>query len=207
MFSPSEYQKADTLLAKGYSEDDIMHARAQVEKEQAKNQKKLNRFEEVWAIVSTVFAIVSTAVLLAKNWVEGVLSYAILGILVAYILIFLVLCTMLVKKPGSKLNIKVYGKTVKIFKALANIAFLVLAAMTMASMVKENNSFSVSQWLVFVGNALLAVVKLVLQLVSFVSYLSNRHIAKHYSVQVTRYVDGRQQKKTAGDRRTEKKYR
>ena len=207
MFSPSEYKKADSLSYKNYSEDDIMHAKAQVEKELAQKERKLRRMDEAWAIISTIFAIISTSVLLAKNWVEGILSYAILGILIAYVMIFLVLCTMLIKKPDSNLNFKAYSKAVKIFKALANIAFLVLAAMTMASMVKENDTFDFSKWVVFIGNALLAVVKLVIAVVSLASYISRRHIAKHYSVQVTRYVDGKQQRKTASDRRKEKKYR
>ncbi len=207
IFTPSSYHTNESALSSKYTEDEIMHARAEVEREQAKRHKRLHALEIAWAIISTIFAIISTAILLAKNWVEGAVSYAILGILIAYIIVFLVLCALVYKKPDSDLSFKVYGKTIKIFKALASIAFLVLTAMTMAAMVKENKHLDLAQWAIFIGNLLVAVVKLVIKLASLISYLTIRHTSKHYSVQVSRYVDGEEQKKTFADRHEEKKFK
>ena len=76
-FTPSASNEAQTLVdLSKFSEDDVMHARAQVEREIANKKTRAQIFEEIWAIISTVFAIITTAILLAKNWVEGVLSYA-----------------------------------------------------------------------------------------------------------------------------------
>ncbi len=205
-FTPSSYKEDDSAL-KAYSEDDIMHARAEVEREQAKKTKRLRAFNVAWAIISTVFAIISTSILLVKNWVDGVISYVILAILIVYVLVFMVLCALVYKRPDSNVSFEVYGKTIKIFKALANIAFLVLTAMTMVAMVKENGTLSLSQWAIFIANAIVATVKLVLKLASLVRFIINRHVAKNYSVQVTRYVDGSEQYKTMSDKRIEKKYK
>ena len=99
-----------------------MHARAQVEREIAAKKTRAQIFEEIWAIISTIFAIITTAILLAKNWVEGVMSYVILAVLCVYVLVFLMLCAFLYKKPASKVPIATYGKIIKLVKALTNIA-------------------------------------------------------------------------------------
>ena len=205
-FTPSSY-KEDASALNAYSEDDVMHARAEVEKEQAKKNKRLRVFNAIWAIISTIFAIISTSILLVKNWVDGIISYVILAILIVYVLVFMVLCALVYKRPDSNVSFEAYGKTIKIFKALANIAFLVLTAMTMAAMVKENGTLSISQWAIFIGNAIIATIKLVLKFASLVRFIITRHVAKNYSVQVTRYVDGHEQHKTLADKREEKKFR
>ena len=207
MFTPSSYDPDSTTDLSEFSEEEIAKAREEVEKEHAKKNRRLRAFEIAWAVISTIFAIISTSILLVKNWVDGTVSYVILAILIVYILVFVVLCGLLYRKPYSNLNIKVYGKTIKIFKALANIAFLVLTAMTMVAMVKENHTLDFAQWVVFIGNMIVAGVKLIIKVVSFVRYLAHRHVAKNYSVQVTRYVDGKQQKKTFADKREEHKYK
>ena len=205
MFTPSSYSVHDEAL-KEYSAEDVARAREEVERELAKKNKRLRAFEIAWTIISTIFAIISTAILLTKNWVDGVVSYVILSILIVYVLVFIVLCAMIYRHPDSGADIKIYGKAIKIFKALANIAFLVLTAMTMAALVKENHTLNLAQWVIFFGNMIVAGVKLVLKIVSLVRYLLMRHTAKNYSIRVTRYVDGEQQKKTFMDKHEEKKY-
>ena len=205
-FSPSAC-KTDTNsvdLSK-YSEDEVMHARAQVEKEMASKKTRAQIFEEIWAIISTVFAIITTAILLAKNWVEGVLSYVILAVLCLYVLVFLVLCAFLYKKPTTKIPLATYGKIIKIVKALTNIAFLVLSAMSLAGIAISD--LSPSKWVVLIGNFLVAGVKLGFALYSIIKLIVRHHVAKNYRLQVTRIVNGEVQKKTAADLREEKKYR
>ncbi|MBR4801062.1 MAG: hypothetical protein IK048_05305 [Clostridia bacterium] len=206
-FTPSSYKETENPILAKYSEDDIMHARAQVEREQAKKDRRLRRIDLAWTLISTVFAIVMTSVLLAKNWVEGALSYVILAMLVVYIVVFLVLCGLLYKRPHARVNFKAYGKAVKIFKALTNIAFLVLTAITMAGVVKETESLDVKKWAVFILNLIVGLVKLAISFASLIVYLKGLYTAKNYSVLVTRYVDGKQQKKTVSDKRAEKKYK
>ena len=205
-FTPSSYRQDDSAL-KEYSEDDILHARAEVEKEQAKKNKRLRAFNIAWAIISTIFAIISTSILLVKNWVDGAVSYVILAILIVYVIVFMILCALVYKRPDTNVSFTAYGKTIKIFKALANIAFLVLTAMSMAAIVRQNGTLSISQWAIFIGNLLVATIKLVLKLASLIRYIINRRIAKNYSVRITRYVDGKKQQKTLSDRRTEKRYK
>lgn len=207
MFTPSSYDPESKTDFSEFSEEEIEKARAEVDSEHAKKNKRLRAFEIAWSIISTVFAIISTSILLVKNWVDGVVSYVILAILIVYILVFIVLCGLLYRKPYSNLNIKAYGKIIKIFKVLANIAFLVLTAITMAAMVRENHSLNLAQWLVFIGNLIVAGVKLVIKIISLVRYIAHRHVSKNYSVQVTRYVDGEEQKKSFSDKREERKYK
>ena len=204
-FTPSSCkEQASSVDFSAYSEDDVMHARALVEKEQSAKKTRAQLFDEIWAIISTVFAIITTAILLAKNWVDGVLSYVILAVLCVYVLVFLVLCAFLYKKPTSKIPLQTYGKIIKIFKALANIAFLVLSAMSLAGIAISD--LSPSKWLVLIGNFVFAGVKLGFALYSLGKLVVRRHVTKNYSVQVTRIVDGEVQKKTTGDRRYEKRY-
>ena len=205
-FVPSSSNEAPTLAELSqFSEDEVMHARAQVEREIAAKKTRAQIFEEIWAIISTVFAIITTAILLAKNWVEGVLSYVILAVLCVYVLVFLVLCALLYKKPTSKVPIATYGKIIKLVKALTNIAFLVLSAMSLAGIAASD--LSPSKWVVLIGNFLLAGVKLGFALYSIIKLIVRHHVAKNYALQVTRIVDGKVQKKTAADLREEKKYR
>ena len=142
-----------------------------------------------------------------KKWTSGVESYVILAILIVYILVFLVLCALAYKRPDSNVSFKAYGKAIKIFKALANVAFLVLAAITMAAMVRDHSLVNLTQWAVFIGNLLVATVKLVIKVISLIHFIIDRHIAKHYSVQVTRYIDGEEQHKTFADKRLENKFK
>ncbi len=207
-FSPSSYRvhESSALSAK-YTEDEIMNARAQVEREFAKKDKHLRRFDIVWTIISTVFAIITTSVLLAKNWVEGTISYVILALLIAYVFAFIILCAVIYKHPESSASMKAYGKAIKIFKALTNLAFLVLTAITMVGIWESGEKFDFKRGFIFVGNAIVGVVKLVISLVSLAEYISRRHIAKNYSVRVTNFKAGEMQKKTVGDMRKEKRYK
>lgn len=207
-FSPSSYKKHESsALSAKYSEDEIMNARAQVERESAKKDRRLRRFDIVWTIISTAFSIITTSILLAKNWVDGTVSYVILGLLIAYVVTFVVMCAVVYKHPESGASMKAYGKVIKIFKALTNIVFLVLTAITMVGILQSGEDFDFKRGFIFVGNAIIGVVKLVISLVSLVRYISRRYIARNYSVRVTNFIDGEMQKKTAGDRRKEKRYR
>ncbi|MBQ9276036.1 MAG: hypothetical protein IJ226_00395 [Clostridia bacterium] len=207
-FSPSSYRvRENSALSEKYSEDEIMNARAQVEREFAKKDRHLRRFDTVWTIISTVFAIITTSILLAKNWVEGAVSYVILGLLIAYVAAFMVLCAVVYKHPENSGSMKAYGKAIKIFKALTNLAFLVLTAITMAGLLQSGEGLDLKRGFIFVGNAILGVVKLVISLVSLARFISRRHIARNYSVRVSNFRDGEMQRKTAGDRRKEKRYR
>ena len=206
-FSPSSYHAIESNISARYTEDEIMNARAEVEKELARKDRYLRRFDVAWTIISTIFAIVSTSILLAKNWVEGTISYIILALLIAYVVAFLILCAVIHKNPDSKVSIKAYSKAIKIFKALTNLAFLVLTAITMVGILQSGEGFDLKMGVIFVGNAIVGIVKLVISIVSMVQYISRRHIAKHYSVKVSNFRDGEMQKKTASDRRKEKRYR
>ena len=59
IFTPSSYHTDESALSSKYTEDEIMHARAEVEREQAKRHKRLHALEIAWAIISTIFAIIS----------------------------------------------------------------------------------------------------------------------------------------------------
>ena len=205
-FKPSTYDVHSNNL-EGYSQEDVARAREAVEREMAGKNKRLRDFEIAWTVISTTFAIISTSILLSKKWVEGVVSYVILGLLIAYVIGFIVMCAAIYRHPYSTSGFKVYSKALKIFKTLANMAFLVLTFMTMIAIVKENKTLNVAQWLIFFGNLIIAVVQLIIKIISLVRFLAMRHTAKNYSVKVMRYVDGEEQKKTRQDIRYEKKFK
>lgn len=191
----SKDEKADIS---GYSAAQVEKARAEVEKEQDKKQSKVAKVSAIWTIISTIYAIITTCVFIANDWVNDTFSIVLLVILIVYIIAFVFLVALTVKDPKkAKLPIKYYKKGLKIFKAFANVVFLVLSAVSMAGI--AGGGMGIKEWIVFIATFMVAVVQLAIKVSLLVLNIVRRNLTSKYKVKVKRYVNGEEKKKKAVD--------
>jgi len=181
-------------------------AHTQVITKQQKKASVVNRIGMLWTLLSTVYAIFSTCVFIARGWVPHTVTYVLIGVLCAYVIAFIVLCVLSFKDPKSgKKHTKTYKKTLKIFKAIVNIVFLALTALSMVGMTMTG--MNVVKIIVFSLTFLVAAIQLGLSIARLLLRLTQLHIAKVYTVKVERFVDGRRKRKAVGDKLKENKYK
>ena len=128
----------------------------------------------------------------------SVIISMLLVILVVYIIAFVFLVALTVKDPKkAKLPIKYYKKGLKIFKAFANVVFLVLSAVSMAGI--AGGGMGIKEWIVFIATFMVAVVQLAIKVSLLVLNIVRRNLTSKYKVKVKRYVNGEEKKKKAVD--------
>ena len=175
--------------------------------EEEKRISVLSKISLVWTVISTVYAIVSTCLFVARGWVSGVASYVLVGVLSLYVIVFIVLIVLTVRNPKNcKRNVGLYKKLLKIFKLTANVVFLVLTAISLASIAVVGLD-GVFKWIAFILSFAVALVQLGLKVVLLVSKLARMSVARKFKVEVVSFVDGRKQKKNLRAKLEEKKYR
>lgn len=178
----------------------------QVITKQQKKASVINRIGMIWTLLSTVYAIFSTCLFIARGWVSHTVTYVLISVLCAYVITFIVLCVLSFKDPKSgKKHTKTYKKTLKVFKAVVNIVFLALTAISMVGMTM--NGMNVVKIIVFSLTFLVAAVQLGLSIARLVMRFTQLHIAKVYSVKVERFVDGHRKRKGVADKIKESKYK
>lgn len=204
-FSPKTQEVAP--IDEKYSKEDIAAAQAQVELEQKdKGMSVVQKLNVVWTIVSTIYAIVSTCMFVAKKWVDSSYAYALIPMLAVLIVTFAVLVALTFKdKKKLQSNVKNYKKVLGIFKAFVNVFFLAITAVSMVGLAKGETS--VGKWIVFGATFFVALVQLVLKITKFAMKLARKAVAKKFKVEVQRFVDGKKQKKTVADALNEQKYK
>ncbi len=166
----------------------------------------LRKISAIWTLVSTAYAIVTTCLFVSRDWVSSVVSYVLIAILAVYVLVFIGLIVFVVRDPqrGTK-STKAYKKGLGIFKAVINVVFLALTAVSLTGMAA--NDMNVGKWIMFVLTFVVAVVQLGLKICLLAMKLVTRHIAKKYKVKIENYRDGRRKKNGTMDKLTERKYR
>jgi len=180
---------------------------SEVEKANEKKMSKLNKLSTIWTVISTIYAIITTISMLAKNWIQGTMANVLIVFLVVYIIVFLVLIALSRSNPEKiKGRMKTYKSLLGIFKGFANITFLVLSAVSMAGLAMEGN-MALGEWAVFLTTLFVAVIKLAFKISSLIFKAYRKNIAKKYKVKITRYVDGKEQKKSTVDAINEKLYK
>lgn len=205
-YSPSEYKGERKIDTSKYSEEEIKYATEQVESENIKKASKISKISTLWTIISTIYAIVSTASFIATDWVDSTFSLVLLVILIVYIIVFLVLIVLIIKKPnGKKIKLGPYKKMLKIFKAFANVVFLVLSAVSMAGL--ADNGMTVTKWIVFMATLFVAVFQLIFKIAKFAFNIIRKKKYGQYKVQVKRYVNGKEQKAKITDKVEETTYK
>ena len=181
-----------------------------VQKELDKREKKaslVNKLSAIWTLLSTVYAIASTCLFIAKGWLSDVTSIVLGCILGVYVCVFIVLAVMTCKDvKGGAQRVKMYKKLLKIFKAVANVVLLSITAVSMVGMSLEGID-AVSKLVLFIITFVVAVIQLGLKVASLILKIVRVRVSKKFKVEIVRFVDGKKQKKSASAKLKESKYK
>ena len=181
-----------------------------VQKEIDKRQKKatvVNKLTAVWTLLSTVYAIASTCLFIAKGWLGDIASIVLVCILAVYVCVFIVLAVMTFRdvKGGTK-RVKTFKKTLKIFKASANIILLSIAAVSMVGMSFEGFDV-IAKFIAFIVTFVIAAVQLALGVTQLVMKIIRVQISKKFKVEFVKFVDGKKKKKSVLYKLKESRYK
>ncbi len=166
----------------------------------------IGKISIVWTVISTVYAIASTCLLIWRGWVPHTVSYVLVGILALYVCVFITLVVLVFRNPKSgKKNVNIYKKIFQIFKIVVNIVYLVMTAISLAGMTQVGMN-EVFKWILFALSFGVAVIQLGLKVALLVMKIARMIIAKKFRVEVERFIDGRRQKKNLRAKLEERKY-
>lgn len=193
-------------LSKQYTPEQIAQAIAMVREEENKKRTRLQNFSFFWTLVSTLYAIVSVCIFIASGWVEHTLMYVLVGLLVAYIIAFVIMLSLLArKKDKASKHFKYYRKAIKIFKAISNVLLLAVTAVSMAGIAE--GGMQLVQWLAFSLTFAVAVVQLGLKVAILITTVARQRVAKRFDVGIVRYVNGQPKRKTIAEKIKENSYK
>lgn len=172
-----------------------------------KKSSVVTKLSAIWSILTTLYAIVTTGIFIGRGWISHVVSIVLVSILAVYICVFIVLIVFTFKdaKGGAK-QVNIYRKTLKIFKAIANIVLLSLTAVSMVGMSLEGIN-QIAKLIFFIFTFIVGVIQLALKITMFVMKLIRMRIAKAFKVEYYRFVDGRQKKKGVVSKVKESRYK
>ncbi len=192
------------------TEDGLKEAALQKQDELQKQDKKssvVTKISAVWTIISTLYAIATTGIFIGRGWVSHVASIVLACILGVYVCVFIVLVVFTFKdaKGGTK-QVKLYRKTLKIFKAIANVVLLSLAAVSMVGMSFKGID-QVAKLIFFIATFVVAVIQLGLKVTLFAMKLIRMRIAKAFKVEFYKFVDGRKKRKSVAMKYKESRYK
>lgn len=189
-----------------YSQEEIAAAQAIVEQEEKdKGMSVVQMLNVVWTIVSTLYAIASTCMFVAKKWVDSIYTYILIPMLAVLVITFVVLVVLTFKdKKKLKTNVKNYKKVLGIFKAFVNVFFLAISAVSMAGI--ATGETSLVKWIVFGVTFFVALMQLVLKITKFVMKQVRKAVGKKFKVEIHKFVDGKKKKKSIEDSITEHDY-
>lgn len=203
--SPSPI-RARGLNAEGYTQEEIELATRLVMQERDKQMSTLQKFSTAWSFITALYTIIATSAFIVSGWIDSTLSYVLMGALALYIIVFCVLIGLGSQKPEkARISAKIYRRLLSIFKAFANLVFLVLTAVSMAGLAGNGTGFG--EWIAFGATFLMALVQFALKIAKFILKASKHSLSRKYSVKVERYVNGEKQESTLGDRIKEKRYK
>lgn len=186
--------------------DEVLNAQSDLVKHDKKSSV-VTKLSAIWTILSTLYAIVTTGIFIGRGWISHIASIVLLSILAVYICVFIVLVVFTFKdaKGGSK-QVKIYRKTLKIFKAIANVVLLSLTAVSMVGMSLEGID-QIAKLIFFIITFVVAVIQLALKITLFVMKLIRMMIAKAFKVEFYKFVDGKQKKKGIVSKVKESRYK
>lgn len=201
---------SDSVAQVATGAQSLTREQAAMEQARKKREKKvgtISKLSAVWTLLSTLYAIASTCLFIAKGWVTHTVSIVLAVILAVYVIVFIVLAVMTVKDvKGGKKRIKNYKKALKIFKAVANIIFLSLTAVSMVG-ISATGFKEIAKIVWFALSFAVAVIQLGLKISLIVLKAVRVHISKKFKVEFVRYVNGKRAKKGVRSKLKERGYR
>lgn len=202
--------KPKTRLEAAQGSDQVDALTESVQDEIYKREKKatiVNKISAIWTLLTTVYAIASTCLFIAKGWLSNAVSIVLICVLAVYVAVFIVLAVMTFKdfKGGTK-KVKLFKKLLKIFKAVANIVLLSITAVSMVGM-GVHGIDGVAKVVAFAVTFIVAVIQLTLKVALLALKLTKSYVAKRFKVEYVSFVDGRKQKKSVSQRIKERGYK
>ncbi len=181
-----------------YKPSEVVQQPPQEEKEPSKRAKAVALASAIWTLICTLYSIVSVCSFVAKGWVDTTFSRVLIVMLAVYVVIFIVLAVLTLKNPQKrKGDMKVYKKTLGIFKAFVNVVYLAITAVSMAGI--ASGETTLWQWVMFAVTFGVALVQLSLKIASFVFKRVRKAVGKKFKVEINRYKDGKKKSKTIID--------
>ncbi len=155
-------------------------------------QSKLQIASFVWTIISTIYTIGTVFTFVFENWVPSAFNTPLIVLLVVWIIAFVVIIGLALsshdKKKGQK-AIKVYKKSIKIFKAFVNVMFVVITAVSFAGVAHEGIE-GIKQWIVMLFTLAVAIVQLALKISIIILKLLFKRKGKGKKVTVATFTNG-----------------
>lgn len=204
-YIPKEYQPVDNIDRTTYSDEEIENAKQAVA-EQSKQVKELSRLSVIWTCVSTIYAIVSTSLLISRNWVNSTVSYVLIGILALYVAIFIgaAVAAIISPKAGKK-SLKGLKTAIGMLKPAMSV---VLVALSIAQIVGvSGDAFTISKLPFMIFSILVPFLQVAFKFALFVVKARTKRISRTYRVRVERYVNGKRTKKSVKAKFKEKRYK
>ncbi len=160
----------------------------------------------VWTLVSTAYAIFSTCLLIARDWVSDTVCYVLVAVLCVYGVAFIVLAILAFRDPKKgKSRTKTYKITFKIFKEIVHIVFLVITAISMVGVAATG--MNIAKWIYFITSIGIAVIHIAIKIAQLILRFVVYRTKKKYFVRTERFVDGEHKRRTVKDVLNDKKYK
>lgn len=203
-YIPKDYETVDNIDREKYSEEEINEARKSVE-EHNKRVKGLSVLSMIWTCLSTIYAIASTIVLLARRWVENTVSYVLIGILVLYVGMFIGVAVAAFANPkAGKKPLKGFKTALKFLKPIMSIVLVALAITELVGIASD--SLSIPKIVFMVATILIAAGQLAIRIWLACAKIKAKKVAKGFKVRIERYVDGKKKKKSVVTKIKEKQF-
>lgn len=182
---------------------------AALEKEVEKSARKSGRLSAisfVWTILGTIYAIVSSIFFVAKKWVVTPYSYILIAGLAVYVVLFIVIiCVYAEDKQKGKKRIRTVKRHIQIFKAAANLMFVIVAAISVFGVAEGD--LHLHKWAAMSITIIVAAVQLGLRLAYIIFMVMAKRTGNKYKVKVSSYVNGKVRKSTVSNKLYEQIYK
>ncbi len=159
-----------------------------------KSHKATETFSFVWSIISVIYTIVMVIYFISRKWVPSEFSIALVILLVAWVVAFVVIIGIAIDNKdakGGKKALGIYKKSIKIFKYLVGILFLVITIVSMAGIAKNGGLEEAKQIAIVVVYLIITVVQLAVQIALIVMKAVMKHRGKNMVVQAVTFVNGK----------------
>ena len=205
-FTPKSALVDEKGIPGDYTSEQVGKAIAEVvAEEENKKPTTFQKIDVVWTVISTLYAIASVCTFVAKKWVDSVYTYALIPMLAVFVGVFIALVALTFKDPKKlKINVKTYKKVLAIFKALVNVFFLALTAVSMVGI--ATGKPDLVKWIVFGFTFFVALVQLSLKIAKFAMRCAKNSLSKKFKVEMHNFKDGVKKKKTSSDKIKENSY-
>lgn len=159
-----------------------------------RSQKATEKFGFAWSVISVIYTIAMVIFFISSKWVPSEFSVALVVLLVAWVVVFIVIIAIAINNrdaKGGRKALGIYKKGIKIFKYLVNILFLVITIVSMTGIARQGGLEGAKEIAIVVVYLLVAIVQLAAQIALIVVKAVMKHKGKNMVVQAVTFVNGK----------------